>query len=251
MGRGSGSGWAAIYRGSRIGSCGVCGVLGFDAAGRGRSLEDLRELKGERALMKLIGREQVPDADSVGDWLRRMGDPEKGQRGLLGLGRVRDEIHARILRRDGIREYTLEMDATQIEAQKREARFTNQKVKGYLPMLGFLFESKLCLEEFREGHENPGAGHVAFYRQCKEHMPQGKRIGYFRADSASDPSERINELADRVRDAITADQDKAVKTLIKAVPEEPWKEPERGCGYDLAEAVHSTEKSEKAFGLIL
>ena len=48
----------------------------------GRSLEDLRELKGKRALMKLIGREQVPDADSVGDWLRRMGDPEKGQRGL-------------------------------------------------------------------------------------------------------------------------------------------------------------------------
>src|SRR5579863_8384982 len=46
-----------------------------------RSLEDLREVKGERALMKLIGREQVPDADRVGDWLRRMGDPGKGQRG--------------------------------------------------------------------------------------------------------------------------------------------------------------------------
>jgi len=59
----------------------------------GRSLEDLRELKGERALMKLIGRKQVPDADRVGDRLRRMGDPEKGQRGLLGLGRVRDEIN--------------------------------------------------------------------------------------------------------------------------------------------------------------
>ena len=116
-------------------------------------------------------------------------------------------------------------------------------------MLGSLFESKLCLlEEFREGNESSGAGHVAFYRQCKEHMPQRKRIGYFRADSASDPSELE---ADRVRDAITADQNKAVKTLIKAVPEEPWKEPERGCGYDLAEAVHSTEKSEKAFGLIL
>src|SRR5579863_6213932 len=99
----------------------------------GRSLEDLRKLKRERALMKLIGREHVPDADRVGDWLRRMGDPEKGQRGLLGLGRVRDEINARILRRDGIREYTLEMDATHIEAQKREARFTDQKVKGYLP----------------------------------------------------------------------------------------------------------------------
>ena len=69
------------------------------------------------------------------------------------------EGHARILRRHGIRDYTLEMDATQIEAQKREACFTDQKVEGYLPMRGFLFESKLCLlEEFREGNESPGAG---------------------------------------------------------------------------------------------
>ena len=218
----------------------------------GRSLEDLRELKGERALMRLIGREEIPDPDSVGDWLRRMGDPAKEHAGLLGLGRVRDQINTRILRRDGIREYTLDMDATQIEAEKREARFTYQKVKGYMPMLGFLFEAKLCLlEEFREGNESPGAGHVAFYRQCKERMPRGKRIGYFRADSASYQSELINELeAHRVRFAITADQDKAVRAIIEKMPEGQWREPKKDCGYEIAEAVHSTEKAQKAFRLI-
>ena len=219
----------------------------------GQSLEDLRELKGEGALMRLIGREQIPDPDSVGDWLRRMGDPEKGQGGLLGLGRVRDEINARILRRDGVCEYTLDTDATQIEAEKRDAHFTYQKVKGYMPMLGFLFEAKLCLlEEFREGNESPGAGHVAFYRQCQERMPEGKRIGYFRADSASYQSELINTLeADRVRWAITADQDVAVRALIQEVPEEQWREPQKGCGYEIAEAVHCMEKTPKAFRLIL
>ena len=25
--------------------------------------------------MKLIGRDKIPEADTVGDWLRRMGDP--------------------------------------------------------------------------------------------------------------------------------------------------------------------------------
>src|SRR3989338_2141552 len=39
--------------------------------GGGRSLEDLRELSREEALMTLVGRNQIPDADTAGDWLRR------------------------------------------------------------------------------------------------------------------------------------------------------------------------------------
>ena len=64
--------------------------------GGGRSLEDLRELEREGALMKLIGGEQIPDPDSVGDWLRRMGDSDRGQAGLIGLGQVRDMLNERI-----------------------------------------------------------------------------------------------------------------------------------------------------------
>ena len=79
--------------------------------GGGRSLEDLRELKSEEGLMELIGREQIPGPDTVGDWLRRMGDPKGGQLGLEGLDRVRDKINERVLKRDGIQEYTLDADA--------------------------------------------------------------------------------------------------------------------------------------------
>lgn len=85
--------------------------------GGGQTLEDLRELEREAALMRLIGQEVIPDPDTVGDWLRRMGDPEEGQRGLMGLGRVRDTLNVRILRRDGISEYTLDVNAMQIEAE--------------------------------------------------------------------------------------------------------------------------------------
>jgi hypothetical protein len=53
--------------------------------GGGRSLEDLRELKEEESLMGLIGREEIPETDTVGDWLRRMGEPKRGQGGLEGL----------------------------------------------------------------------------------------------------------------------------------------------------------------------
>ncbi len=50
----------------------------------GQSLEDLRELEQEAALMQLMGRKVIPDPDTLGDWLRRMGDPQ--QAGLQGLG---------------------------------------------------------------------------------------------------------------------------------------------------------------------
>jgi hypothetical protein len=35
--------------------------------------------------MKLIGRDDIPEPDTVGDWLRRMGDPRAGQPGLKEL----------------------------------------------------------------------------------------------------------------------------------------------------------------------
>ena len=66
--------------------------------GGGRSLEDLRELKNEEGLMKLIGRDEIPEPDTVGDWLRRMGDPKRGEPGLEGLDWVRGKINERILR---------------------------------------------------------------------------------------------------------------------------------------------------------
>ena len=61
----------------------------------GRSLEDMRELDREEALMKLLGREEIPDPDTLGDWLRRMGDPKRGGVGLVGLDRVRNQLNER------------------------------------------------------------------------------------------------------------------------------------------------------------
>ena len=221
--------------------------------GGGRSLEDLRELKNEEGLMKLIGRDEVPEPDTVGDWLRRMGDPKTGQPGLKGLDRVRDKINGRILKRDGIKEYTLDADATEIIGEKDDALFTYNGNKGYMPVAGFLYETPVCLyDEFREGNVAPAFGQKEFYLQCKQRMPRGKKIGYYRADSASYQAELFNQLEeDGVKYAITADQDKAVKKVIALIGQEEWKEPVRGCGYELAETVHCMNETEKAFRLVV
>jgi Transposase DDE domain group 1 len=212
----------------------------------GQRLEDLRELEQEAALMKLVGREVIPDPDTLGDWLRRMGDPQTDRGGLQGLGPVRDLLNQRLLRHDGITEYTLDADAMQIEAEKREATWTYQGVKGYMPLLGFLFETPVCLyEEFREGHVSPSSDALPFYRHCQQRLPKGKRIASYRADL-------INALeADGVYWAITADQDRAVKEAIGNIPEADWKEPTLGCGYEMAETVHTMARTHRAFRLVV
>ena len=221
--------------------------------GGGRSLEDTRELNRESGLLGLLGREDIPDPDTLGDWLRRMGDPATGGKGLAGLGLVRDEINGRILKREGIEEYTLDVDATFVAGEKRDAHWSYLKEKGYMPMLGFLYEPGICLhEEFREGNEAPAAGQLAFYEACKKRVTAGKRIGCYRADSASYQSEVINALEnDKVWWAITARQDAAVKAIIMDIPEAAWHEPEPGCGFEVAETVHAMNGTQTSFRLIV
>jgi len=53
-----------------------------------------------------------------------------------------------------------DVDATVIEAEKRDAQWTYKKVKGYQPILGFIKENSLCLAyESREGNV-PGSPRI-------------------------------------------------------------------------------------------
>jgi hypothetical protein len=231
----------------------VVDVLVLMLQGGGKALEDLRELKNEEGLMELIGRDKIPEPDSAGDWLRRMGDPNSGEPGLKGLDWVRDKINERILRRDGIQEYTLDADAMEIVGEKADAQFTYKGNKGYMPVAGFLYETPVCVyDEFREGNVAPAFGQKEFYLQCKQRMPRGKKIRYYRADSASYQAGLFNQFEeDGVKYGVTADQDKAVKKAIEMISEEEWKEPVRGCGYELAETVHCMNGTKKAFRLVV
>lgn len=88
---------------------------------------------------------------------------------------MREALAARLLRRDGITAYTLDVDATLVEAEKREAHWSYQGVKGALPVLGVLFETPVCLphSKARTGiGEDAGHGRRLFSgRPCKEELP--------------------------------------------------------------------------------
>ena len=95
----------------------------------GRRLEDLRELRAEQEVLENLGLGAVPDAGTVGDWLRR-----QGERGVAGMERVNRELIQGPLVQEG-EELTLDVDATEIEAEKQEAQWTYHHVQGYMPLV--------------------------------------------------------------------------------------------------------------------
>lgn len=214
--------------------------------GGGRSLEDLREIRQDGGLRDLLEMEQIPSSDATGDWLRRMGDGA----GLEGLASANRTLVQRGLKRDGLNEYTLDIDATQIVAEKQEARWTYKGERGYMPMVGHLAENGLCVgDEFREGNEAPQARNLEFIQYCAARMPKGKRIAHLRSDSAAYQARVFNGCEKTgISFAIGADLDSAVNTTIAAIPEEDWKVYQDG---HIAETVHSMNETHKAFRLVV
>jgi hypothetical protein len=213
--------------------------------GGGRSLEDLRHVRGEVGLGVLLGLGRIPSSDAVGDWLRRMGAGV----GLQGVGDVHRRLMRKLLKKDKRKRYTLDIDATQIVAEKQAASWTYKGEKGYMPLVGHLDNDLVIGEVFREGNAAPAGGNLEFIQHCETQLPTGKRIGAVRADSAAYQAAIINYCeAGGKRFAIGADLDAAVKQSIAAIAESAWRRWRDG---EIAETVHCMNATNKAFRLIV
>ena len=214
--------------------------------GGGRSLEDIRQIRTDEGLREILPLERIPSSDAFGDWLRTMGVTG----GLSALERVNRKLLKRGMKYDGITGYTLDIDATGIQAEKQTAKMTYKGFKGYMPIVGHLAENGLVLgDEFRAGNVAPAGRNLAFIKYCVKQLPKGKRITALRSDSAAYQANIINYCEQKgIQFAIGADLDEAVVGAITAIPEKAWKPYKNGY---IAETIHSMEKTEEAFRLIV
>lgn len=213
--------------------------------GGGRALEDLRKTGADRGLLRLLGMKGTPSPDATGDWLRR-----QGLRGVAAAGRVNRRLVAYALWNDGRTEYTLDIGATGIEADKALAQWTYKDFKGYMPIAGRLAENGLVVaHEFREGNISPNTRNLEFYERCKRAMPPGKRIGAFRAGPASYQGKLLDLLHDNhVSYAVGGHLDAATLEAIRSIPAEAWRPYRDGF---VAETVHTMNLMKTAFRLIV
>jgi hypothetical protein len=219
--------------------------------GGGCHIEDLREIRDDVALRRLIGLEEMPSLSTFGDWLSRCGEKS----GVEGIGRVNGDVARRIFRKDQTQRYTLDVDATVIEAEKQGAEWTYKRVKGYQPILGFIAENGVCLSyEFREGNVVAGARAVDFLEECERVLPEGKEMSTIRSDSAFYQAEVLNWCEKRGKSyTITAGKDKGVLEAIATVRD--WKKLRTLEGEEMdrevGTAIHIMAKTEQAFRLVV
>jgi hypothetical protein len=214
----------------------------------GRRLEDLRELRAEQEVLGRLGLEAVPDAGTVGDGLRR-----QGLAGAEAIQQVSRRLVEACLQSEP-EEVILDVDATEIEAEKQDAQWTYNHVQGYMPLVGYV--NGVCVgHEFREGNQSPGAGILEFAQSCEAGLPPGKRI-YFRSDSAAYQAKVINYYSQPGHSfSSTADLDGAVKREIQNLPEAAWRPYRTPEGMaterEIAATVHSLNGTEQAFRLVV
>jgi hypothetical protein len=163
-----------------------------------------------------------------------------------------------VLARTKETDFTLDTDATYMETDKECAKYNYEKVKSFSVLMSFLAEVDLCLCcEYRNGNVSPATRikeelEYAF----KELKRKGKRLAYFRSDSAAYTAKIIDFCNDnKVTFTITADKDVSVKNLIKLILPEKWRRlyNEKGqyTGREYAETVQSMGKTGKSFTLIV
>ncbi len=220
--------------------------------GGGKYIEDIRKIKADKGLREIMKMDIVPSSDALGDWLRR-GSEEK----IRAIQEVNDQISLLVLKKAN-EELTLDIDAMGIEASKREAAYTYEGYKGYMPMLGFIAEAGCCIgHEFREGNESPVSRNYEFTKSvCDKVRTGGRKVARLRVDSAGYQAKLMNYANEQgIKYTITMDKDSAVKREIKRIKEKNWKPVLNKCGIGTdrvyAEFIHTMNGSDHAFRAIV
>lgn len=100
--------------------------LSMTLYGGGTTIDDIKEIREDKALRKAANIRTVPTPSAIGDWLKRTAKRE----GINGIEIVNKAINQKIIKKDKRKKYTLIIDPTIIEAEKKEAHMTYLGVKG-------------------------------------------------------------------------------------------------------------------------
>ena len=201
----------------------------------GEHLDDIRILKQDQALCRLMGWEQLACAKSFERFLKLFHrEPQPGEEGqsvptpslaLWGLGEVNRLLVHELILRSGLRCVTLECDATLIESWKKSSQWTYEKHKGYQPALGVVAELGLVVyDEFRNGNVAARTDVKEFVYQCLKAIPQGVKIRC-RLDGAYYDHELMSFLRrKKIPFTITARKGQSFLDWVDALPESAWQD---------------------------
>ena len=211
----------------------------------GRFLDDIREIKVDEALKKLLKIKNVPTANAFSKYLRK-----HGTNGEDGMKKINKKFLKRFLKSIENEELILDIDATFIEAHKNTAKWSYKDAPGYMPMVGHINNGWVIDVDFREGNEAPASNNLEFIKQCESQLPMGVKFHRFRADSASYQADIFNYCEERnILFTVTAKKNKNVFDSIKCIKDKEWKTFSKR--EKIAEFTHAMQDTKNAFRLIV
>jgi hypothetical protein len=143
-------------------------------------LDEVRHPSEDTALTDVLGLTTIPHASTLGAWLRKTGDSYECP---LAWEAVTKAVLQAALHR--CKKVTLDIDATEVVANKAGAHWTYNKNKGYMPMVGHIAETGQILScDFRQGNAAPAKENFEFILQCQRALSNGCTVGALRIDAA-------------------------------------------------------------------
>ena len=138
---------------------------------------------------------------------------------------------------------TLDMDASVVETQKREARYSYRKRKAYQPLTTYWYEADLVLHsEFRDGNVPAGHEQLRVMREALGSLPEGVEQVRLRSDTAGYQRELLRYCAEGrderfgvIEFAVGVDVTVEFKRAVVRVAEDQWQPVVEGRGQEWAE----------------
>jgi hypothetical protein len=218
---------------------GFCRVL-RESVGFGKSRQERRALS--RRLRKQEKR-SVPSASSVSRYLYHFhapGQEELRERGasfipvpnenLRALTQINGDFLGSVQKRSPQEVATLDLDATVVETNKKEALYCYKGHKAYQPLQVYWAEQDLILHsEFRDGNVWAGMDNLRVFAEALAFLPAGVSKVYLRSDTAAYQHELMKYCADPnkprfgvVEFAIGAKVSESFKRAVSDVEESEW-----------------------------
>lgn len=232
-------------------------ILVYHFADGGRHLEEIEAIKADAGFRSLIKMKHMPGSDAVGNWLRRLGQ----DRGTAYVQQMNDTLVRRYVSVSKHQEFIFDVDGTVIESNKGDATYSYKDIQGYHPMLGWLSDGRaepICsYVKFRQGSASAQTDILEALQHTETLLSEGKRIKYFRSDSAAYQVKIIDYCNDNdIYYTVTADKDVSVMAAIMNIPSKAWQPlHDRRDGFkigrEVAETIHTMNDSNHSFRLVV
>ena len=212
----------------------------------GECIDDLETLRADQGLALLLGFE-LSSPTQMKEFLYRFHQREDGEAltaeederlsaagqaqirpegpGLRALAQMVRAVVEAVQRRAQQPRATLDVDATLIEAAKREALRTYEGPRGYQPQMAWWAEQSVWVcDEFRDGNVPAAFAVKEFLQKAFAALPATVKERRLRGDSAL-YDEKALTWADEsgIQFAVSADMSRELLHAVMATPEELWK----------------------------